>query len=171
MNKIVKKAIRKYDKKIQFTFKLLVFALILKALMWTNPEFPAAKEMTADIVATITGSEVIDSYYVKHGAFALMIVTDCVGWKELFVFFSLLFAWPLGKNWTKALLGALGILVYNFVRLAILILFNGSFDYFHPGFQIVSIIVILTAWMLSIEKKPKRKSKKKTKKKTIKKKK
>lgn len=165
MNRTLRKVLKKYDKKIQFSFRLLVFALALNFIMWTNPELPAAKDATAKIVAGLTGSQVIDRFYVKHDSFALLIVTDCVGWKELFIFFSLLIAWPLEKKWARAAVGTLIILVYNVIRLSLLVLFNGSFDYFHPAFQIISILVILSVWIWSVEKKPKKKPKKTRKKK------
>ncbi|HDR53789.1 MAG TPA: hypothetical protein ENN60_03955 [archaeon] len=160
--KALKKIARKMRPKISprmkdrltFTSRLMVLSLIFFGVWWMMPTFELAKLLTAQVMAITTGSEMIagmDGYYVvTPDGFNLMIITDCVGWKELFVFLALLLAWPKQKSWLRALISMAGILVYNLIRLDLLIFFRDSFTYFHPAFQWVSIGVILGFWLWSV---------------------
>ncbi len=151
----------KLDKKMSdratFTARLLVLSLVFFSVWLMSPTFPNLKFATAKLIALTTGSEMVvgmdGAYFVTHGSSApVLIVTDCVGWKELFVLASLFLAWPKRKSWRRLLCSVGIILVYNMARLDFLVLSGSSFDYFHPGFQLVSMAVVLGLWLWSVGK-------------------
>lgn len=166
-----------------FAARLMVLSLAFFGMWMMRPTFPIAKLVTASAVAISTGSKVVAEFgrvYVTHNGFNLEIITDCVGWKEVFAFLALFIAWPNKKSWSRATRSIFLILFYNFFRLVTLVISNQDFDYFHPIFQNISIVVILAFWLWSVgviggkikklSKRKKRKRKKKKKKSTKKKK-
>lgn len=151
--KIKIKLPRKYRNKVKFTARLFVFGLIFYAIWLLSPNFYLMKLFTAKLVAYTTGAIVVtgmDGIFVRKGAFLLQIVTDCTAWKEIFVFLALFFSWPKKKNYKKMFYGLAAILAYNLLRLDLFMFFPNSFDYFHPGFQYLSILVILLLWTWSV---------------------
>ncbi len=144
---------RKYRNKVRFTARLMIFALAFFVLWMASPNFYLMKRFTAQLVSTTTGAELIDEMdgiFVRKGDFLMQIVTDCTAWKEIFVFLALFIAWPKKKKNLLALKSIALILFYNLIRLDILVIFPGSFDYFHPSFQYISISIILYLWLWSI---------------------
>lgn len=144
---------RKYKHKVTFTYRLFVLGLVFYGIWWFAPNLYLMKYLTASLVAYTTGSLLItgvDGIFVRRGGFLLRIITDCTAWKELFVFLALFFSWPKKKSYRKAFYSVAAILVYNILRLDVLVLFPGSFDYFHPSFQYVSVAVILFLWTWSV---------------------
>jgi len=182
---------KKYRNKVRFTVRLMAFALVFFFLANMAPNFYLMKRLTAQIVADFTGETVIDDMsgiYItrkNNTAIPLMIVTDCTAWKEIFVFLSLFLAWPKKtplsgkKKKIRAIESLIVLILYNLIRLFILVIFPGSFDYFHPTFKYLTIVIILYLWLWSIgltkknklayalglkeRKKPKKKKKIKTK--------
>jgi exosortase/archaeosortase len=117
------------------------------------PSFNLLKLFTATLVSWTTGSELIvsmDGVFLRSNSFLLRIITDCTAWKELSVFLALFFAWPKKKDYKKAVYSMIAILLYNLLRLDVLMLFHGGFDYFHPAFQYLSIAIILFLWTWSV---------------------
>jgi len=144
---------KKYRNKVNFTARLLVFGLVFYGISLLAPNFELLKIFTAKLVEWTTGSEFIismDGVFLRRGDFLLQIVTDCTAWKELSVFLALFLAWPKKKDYKKAIYSIVTILVYNLLRLDFLMFFSGGFDYFHPGFQYLSIVLILLLWTWSI---------------------
>lgn len=163
LKKTIKQAKRFYKKAFKkktrdqflFVVRLLFLSVPFFLLWWSRPTLSLAKLLTTHAVALTTGSEVVlgmDGYYVVGPQFELMIITDCVGWKESLAFLILFVAWPRKKSWARAGLSILTILAYNLLRLDLLMFFHGSFTYFHPAFQWVSLAVILGLWLWSVGK-------------------
>ena len=147
---------KKYRNKVKFTMRLMAFALVFFFVSNMAPNFYLMKRLTAQIVADFTGESVIDD---MSGVFItrknnttspLMIVTDCTAWKEIFVFLALFISWPKKKKLVKALEVLAMLIGYNLIRLAILVVFPGSFDYFHPTFKYITIVIILYLWIWAI---------------------
>lgn len=144
---------RKYKYKLNFTLNLLFFGVIFYGLWLLSPTFHLLKILTAQLVSLTTGSQVIssmDGIFLKKGGFLLQIVTDCTAWKEIFVFLALYLSWPKKKKVSKAIKSLMAILVFNLLRLDVLMFFPNRFNYFHPAFQYASIAVILFLWSWSV---------------------
>lgn len=144
---------RKYKHKVTFTYRLFVLGIIFYGIWWFAPNLYLMKYFTASLVAYTTGSILItgvDGIFVRRGGFLLQIITDCTAWKEMFVFLALFVSWPKKKSYKKALYSVAAILMFNLLRLDVLMLFPGSFDYFHPMFQYFSIAFILFLWTWSV---------------------
>ena len=151
--KIKLKVPRKLRHKVTFTINLLFFGLIFYGIWWLAPSFYLMKIFTAKLVSYTTGSVLLtsmDGIFLKRGSFVLQIITDCTAWKEIFVFLALFLSWPKKKDITKAIKSLIAILVFNLLRLDILMWFPNSFDYFHPGFQYLTIGLILFLWTWSV---------------------
>ena len=151
--KVKLKIPRAYKNKVKFTLRLFVLGVLFYIIWWIQPSFDFLKVMTAQLVSLTTGSKLIlgaDGVFLRKNDFMLQIITDCTGWKELFVFFSLFISWPKKKSGLKAFYGGLLILLYNLIRLDLFMLFPQTFDYFHPGFRYLSILFILFVWLWSI---------------------
>jgi len=164
--KIRIKVPRGYRLKLIFLARLTVLGIIFQIVWRLNPNFSLLKLIVAYAVAFLTASQVVSDLsgiFVVKDNFSLLVVTDCTGWKELFVFFSLLISWPKEKDWKRAAISAAGIFLFNIFRLSYLVVFNQGFDYFHPAFQLFAIFVILAFWLWSInvKKKVRRKKRKK----------
>ncbi len=159
---------KKQKLKVTFLVRLTFLGFLFQIVWRISPNLFLLKLLVARIVAVLTGGRLIadlSGVFVVRDSFTLMIVTDCTGWKEMFVFLALLVSWPKDKSWGRAALSLLAIFVYNILRLAFLV-FNGQqFDYYHPAFQLVSIFVIVGLWLWSILVKKKRKKKYKSRKK------
>lgn len=144
---------KKYRDKVKFTLRLLVFGLVFYGLWLLAPNLDLLKLFTATLVSWTTGSELItslDGIFLRRGDFLLRIITDCTAWKELYVFLALFLAWPRKKDYKKAVYSFVAIILYNLLRLDFLMLFSGGFDYFHPAFQYLSIVIILALWTWSV---------------------
>ncbi|MBR9681584.1 MAG: hypothetical protein GOV00_02160 [Candidatus Altiarchaeota archaeon] len=144
---------KKMSDRATFAARLMVMSLLFFTVWMARPTFPLAKLATASLVGSTTGSEVVTEfgrYYITHNGFNLEIITDCVGWKEIFAFLALFIAWPRRKSWSRAISSLALILAYNLFRLDILVFSSQNFDYFHPTFQIVSMAVIIALWLWSV---------------------
>jgi exosortase/archaeosortase len=144
---------KEYRDKVRFTLRLLAFGVLFYALWSLGPNLQLLKLLTATLVSLTTGGTLIagaDGVFVRRGDFLLQVVTDCTAWKEVSVFLALFLSWPKKKSYRNALVAVAAILVYNLLRLDLLLLFSGSFDYFHPAFQYASIAVILLLWAWSV---------------------
>ncbi|MBR9680617.1 MAG: hypothetical protein GOU98_02215 [Candidatus Altiarchaeota archaeon] len=175
--KIKLKVPKKLKYKVNFTVNLLFFGLIFYGVWWLAPNFYLLKLFTAKLVSYTSGSILLtsmDGIFLKRGEFVLQIITDCTAWKEIFVFLALFLSWPKKKDYAKAIKSLIAILLFNLIRLDILMFFPNSFDYFHPGFQYLAIgfILFLWTWSVGITKlkfqitysKPRKKAKKRKKK-------
>ncbi len=143
---------RRFRNKVKFTTRLFLLGLLFYIIWLTRPRFELLIFLTAQMVALTTGARVIvgmDGVFVRKSSL-IQIITDCTGWKELFVFLSLFISWPKKKRAIRAFYGSLLILLFNLIRLDLLVLFPNSFDYFHPGFRYLSILFILAVWLWSI---------------------
>ncbi|MBR9689857.1 MAG: hypothetical protein GOV01_03105 [Candidatus Altiarchaeota archaeon] len=144
---------KKLKNKVKFTTNLLVFGVVFYVIWLLSPTFHLLKFFTAKLIAYTTGSIVVtgvDGIFIRRGSFLLQIITDCTAWKEIFVFLALFFSWPKKKSYKKGLYAIAAIFLFNLLRLDFLVLFQSSFDYFHPLFQYMSIAIILLLWTWSV---------------------
>ncbi len=140
------------SKKFQFVLRLLAFAASFQLLLFLNPSFPLLKELVGRLVAFLAKARYAQPFLVLKDGFALQIVADCVGWKEIFVFLALVFSYPSKSyDFFKILAGSLLIFLLNILRLALLVEAGVKlvFDQVHLGAQLVLplVLLLLFSWV------------------------
>ena len=123
---------------------------------WLNA---ATAEVTGFFLKIIGMTTRVSSTIVSLPNFSVEVVGECTGLYEMLIFLAAMIAYPAG--WKKKLIGAgLGIpflYAVNIVRMIfIMVIGNWSpktFDFMHLYFwQVAMILIIVSAWVLWIEK-------------------
>jgi archaeosortase B (VPXXXP-CTERM-specific) len=123
---------------------------------WLNA---ATAEVTGFFLKPFGMSTRVSGTIISLPNFSVEVVGECTGLYEMLIFFAAMIAYPAG--WKKKLMGAgLGIpflYAVNIVRMVfIMVVGNWSpktFDFMHLYFwQVAMILIIVSAWVLWIEK-------------------
>lgn len=149
---------KKLFQALQFLAKLLVAGMVFRTIIWIYPDTSSIQSLTAEIVhlpLSLTFSEVSrDGFIVLIQDTRYVITQDCLGWKSVAAFISLVYASSkdLRNHLRYIFAGASLIIVANLVRIytTIILAEKGviSFDIIHDFLWSWSLtILVILAWI------------------------
>lgn len=154
---------------LYFLVRFLILAIPLHLIIWSSYDFSLLKNITSSLLELML--KILNVSYIrdgllftistKTGMLIIEIIRDCVGWKSMLAFASLIVAVPkikLRKRLYGILIGVPIIFVMNAFRLATTFYISSIFgvevfDFVHKFlWQVGLIVLILAMWVFWLKK-------------------